>query len=153
MEYRNTPITGLKRSPAELLYSRNLKIKLSVVEKVDAKMRKFRDKLKNNNKITKNYDDRHTKLRDGFKKEDTIVYKNKRQWQPAVIVDKHKFPRSYLIDTGSNVLRKNSNYLKKSVIKHEITGTESNNELSGTSINQAVHNNINNTMNLIMIVL
>lgn len=41
MEYRNTPITGLKRSPAELLYSRKLKTKLPVVEKVDVKMRRI----------------------------------------------------------------------------------------------------------------
>lgn len=62
-----------------------------------------------------------------------------------MIVDKHKSPRSYLIDTGSNVIRRNSNHLKKSVIKHEITGTESDNELLKTSINQAVRNNINDT--------
>lgn len=147
MEYRNTRITGLKRSTTELLYSRKLKTKLPVVEKIDAKLRKFRDKLQIRNKITKNYYDRHAKLiRDEFKKGDTIVYKNKKQWQPAVIVDKHKSPRSYLIDTGLNVLRRNSNYLKKSVIKQEITDTESDNELARTSINQDVHNNINDTL-------
>ncbi|XP_039307927.1 uncharacterized protein K02A2.6-like [Solenopsis invicta] len=112
MEYRNTPITSLKRSPAELLYQRKLKTKLPVVEKGD-----------------------------------TIVYKNKKQWQPAVVVSKHKSPRSYLINTGSNILRRNSNHLKKSVIKHETSDTEIDNELPETSINQEINNNNNNIQN------
>ena len=43
MEYRNTPITCLQRSPAELLYHRKLKTKLPLVEEVDARMKDFRN--------------------------------------------------------------------------------------------------------------
>lgn len=45
MEYRNTPITGLNRSPVGLLYLRKLKTKLPIVEKINAKTKKYRDKL------------------------------------------------------------------------------------------------------------
>jgi hypothetical protein len=145
MEYRNTPITSLKRSPAELLYQRKLKTKLPVVEKVNTKIKKFRDELQNRNKIVKKYYDRNAKPRDDFKNGDTIVYKRKKQWQPAVIVSKHKSPRSYLVNTGSNILRRNSNHLKKSVIKHETSNTEIDNELPETRINQDIYNNNNNT--------
>lgn len=75
------------------------------------------------------------------------MYKNKKQWQPAVVVSKHKSPRSYLINTGSNILRRNSNHLKKSVIKHETSDTEIDNELPETSINQEINNNNNNIQN------
>lgn len=120
MEYRSTPITGLKRSPAELLFSRKLKTKLPVVEKQKIKIKEFKQSLESRNESYKEYYDRHTKLRQGFQDGDTIVYRDNNRWRPAIITAKHESPRSYLIDNGINILRRNSNHLRKSVIKHNL---------------------------------
>jgi len=114
------------------------------VEKVNFKRKKFREELESKSKVTKSYYDRNARPRNDFKKRDKIVYRNKKQWQPAIIANKHKSPRSYLIDTGSNILRRNSNHFRKSVIKHK-TNTELDNELPETSINQDSDNHSNNT--------
>lgn len=144
MEYRNTPITGLKRSPAELLYNRKLKTKLPTVEEVDPRMKDFKDRLQNKNKLAKHYYDRHAKKRADFKKGDHIVYRKNKQWQPALIIDKHKSPRSYLIDTGNNILRRNSSHIRESFVKNRLK--DSYGEVWVPEINNQTPNN-NNDIN------
>lgn len=42
------------------------------------------------------------------------MYRKDKKWEPAVVINKHKYPRSYLIDTGRSMLRRNSNHIRKS---------------------------------------
>lgn len=118
MEYRNTPITGLKMSPAELLFGRKLKTKLPVMVEQNRDFREHHDLLQKRNELYKLYYNQHTRERTDFNQGDKVVYKNGRYWQPGVVTAKHNSPRSYLVDTGKNVIRRNSNHLRASKAKH-----------------------------------
>ncbi|KAG5873777.1 hypothetical protein JTB14_022206 [Gonioctena quinquepunctata] len=124
MEYRNTPLTGLKRTSAELLFSRKLKTKLPIVDEPKAFIKEFKQNLDHKKSLSKKYYDRHVRERAGFHNGDEVVFRNEaREWQPASIIASHESPRSYLINTGTNVLRRNSFHLRKSLANRQIDHT------------------------------
>ncbi|KAG5866711.1 hypothetical protein JTB14_029540 [Gonioctena quinquepunctata] len=124
MEYRNTPLTGLKRIPAELLFFRKLKTELPIGDEPKASIKEFRQKLDHKKSLSKNYYDRHVRKTAGFHNGDKVVFrKEAKEWQPASIIASHESPRSYLMNTGTNVLRKNSFHLGKSLANRQIDHT------------------------------
>ncbi|XP_039300258.1 uncharacterized protein K02A2.6-like [Nilaparvata lugens] len=114
MEYRNTPIPGLNRSPAQLLFFRRLKTKLPVVEKQMSDHEQFKLHLQNKNRKSKDYYDAHARARPDFKEGDRVVHRRGKEWHPATVVSKHSSPRSYIIESESNVLRRNRVDLRRS---------------------------------------
>ena len=118
LDYRNTPVSGLKYSPAQLLMSRRLKDKLPVASKLlkpavaDAK-----HDLEERQKKQKKYYDRGTRKRSPFKIGDSVRIKSNsdRTWKQAVVTGEHPAPRSYLVTTDEgSTYRRNTKFLKKS---------------------------------------
>jgi len=117
LEFRNTPITGLDESPAQLLMSRHLRshlprlpamLKPCIVEGV-------REKLGLRQQVQKSQYDKRTKPLSELKPGDTVRYQVNRSWKPATVVSKHDSPRSYNIRTHQGtILRRNRYHLKQS---------------------------------------
>ena len=116
LEFRNTPITGIEASPAQLLMSRRLRsslpmtgtmLKPGVLEGTRAKLYHQQQKQK------KIYDKGARPLSD-LKPGDVVRYQKGHMWKPAVVIGKHSNPRSYDIrtDTGGT-LRRNRRHLRK----------------------------------------
>lgn len=85
LEYRNTPITGLKRSPAQLIFNRQVKTKLSSVEKIRKYYRDHFDRLEEKRNNFKQY------YRSGEEKSELIsgekvVVRGGNEWQPARVI-------------------------------------------------------------------
>ena len=101
LEYRNTAVSGLKESPAQLLMSRMLKSKLptsasllkpKVVENAPEKLKGRRD----NQKM---YYDANAKPLPQIKERETVRIRKGKTWEPAIVTAKHTAPRSFIVTT------------------------------------------------------
>ena len=127
LEFRNTPISGLQESPAQLLMSRRLRSTLPMTSTmlqphVSINVKK---KLKHKQTTQKRYYDKKAKNLPPVKPNDTVRYQGKQTWEPAVVLNCHSAPRSYNIKTAKGrVLRRNRRHLKKtSEDPHNVTIT------------------------------
>lgn len=117
LEYRNTPITGVGLSPSQMLMSRVLKAKLPTVEtllkpKVCKNVKDTLQQVQSKQKMF--YDRTAVKLPLLVEKESVWVRKDK-LWEPAVVLNKHQAPRSYIVKTESgSVVRRNRGDLRRS---------------------------------------
>ncbi|XP_029055276.2 uncharacterized protein K02A2.6-like, partial [Osmia bicornis bicornis] len=119
LEYRNTPITGLTVSPAQVLFSRRTRTKVPIHSdllkpKVESQAHQ---QIEKRQKIYKYYHDRNCKPRHSLNVgEDAVIFnKNNKKWESAKILQKHRSPRSYILQNqNGNVIRRNSVHLKKS---------------------------------------
>ena len=101
LEYRNTPISGLKESPAQLLMSRMLKSKLPTVESL-LKPRVVdnpQQKLQQRSDKQKMYYDRNAKLLPSIKEGEAARVRKGKTWEPAIVIAQHTAPRSYIVET------------------------------------------------------
>ncbi|XP_022169538.1 uncharacterized protein K02A2.6-like [Myzus persicae] len=92
LNYRNTPITGLNYSPAQLLQSRRLR------------------------SLIMNYNKNAGKEEKEFYVGQKVYIQNalNKKWFPGIIVNKTKYPRSYIVkDVNDKILRRNSKFIKK----------------------------------------
>lgn len=117
LQYRNTPITGLRYSPAQLLMSRRLKdtlptttslLKPTVIEsaKHDLVLRQGKQKVQY---------DKSAKVRSEHAVGDNVRVLLGKTWNPAVVVGRHTAPRSYIVTTEQgNTYRRNSRMINKS---------------------------------------
>lgn len=105
MEYRNTPITGLNLSPAQLLYGRRLKTKIPIHNKLlNVEVFNNLDKqfLKKQLKQKQYYDKGASKLKPLNVGDKVTVYNfNEHIWEPAQVMERCKNPRSFKIKTMS----------------------------------------------------
>ncbi|GFX63213.1 transposon Tf2-9 polyprotein [Trichonephila clavipes] len=120
MEYRNTLISGLDLSPAQMMFNRRLKTKLPFSNKLlNAELfNNIREKLIKRQNVQKIYYDKTAHPLPELEPEDNVRilnFKNK-IWEPAKIVSKHKLhPRSYFVKNKSgNILRRNRIHIRKS---------------------------------------
>ena len=119
MEYRASPLTGIGKSPSELLYGRVMRTKLPCsAEMLNAKQSMsdvVREKMKINKEREKHYYDRNagSELPELEPGEDVYVQRGK-QWEPAKVLRKSNV-RSYQIqpDRGQEI-RRNRRYLLRS---------------------------------------
>nr|XP_042912626.1 uncharacterized protein LOC122272725 [Parasteatoda tepidariorum] len=126
MEYRNTPISGLDLSPAQMMFNRRLKTKLPISNRLlNAKLfSNIKEKLIVRQKIQKSHYDKtaHT-LSELQPKENVRIlnFKNK-TWEPAEVISKDKFyPRSYYVRNSSGrVFRRNRKHIRQSNTKFKI---------------------------------
>jgi len=103
LEFRNTPISGMDLSPAQLLMNRQLQLLLPMTHSLltpaisgDAS----NHLTKRQNQQRQCYD-RSTRKLLSLSEGDTVQYKCGSVWQPAVIVSKHPTaPRSYMIENS-----------------------------------------------------
>ncbi|KAG5898858.1 hypothetical protein JTB14_003252 [Gonioctena quinquepunctata] len=97
------------------------RVPLVIKERLQAKLKSLEEQkiISKVNNATE-----HVRERAGFHKGDKVVFRNEaREWQPASIIASHEAPRSYLINTGTNVLRRNSFHLRKSLANRQIDHT------------------------------
>ncbi|GFW60403.1 integrase catalytic domain-containing protein [Trichonephila clavipes] len=120
MEYRNTPISGLDLSPAQMMFNRRLKTKLPISNKLlNAELfNNIREKLVKRQNVQKIHYDKTAHPLPELEPEDNdriLNFKNK-TWEPTKIVSKHKLhPRLYFVKNQSaNILRRNRKYIIKS---------------------------------------
>lgn len=117
LEYRNTTMTDVGLSPAEILMGRRLRSRIPVKDKLlDTNRQRFvRNKLVERNGKSQYYYNRHVRDRKEFQVGDKIVYRDGKKWNKAIIIEKHKAPRSYLIkNLFGRILRRTSFHLRKS---------------------------------------
>ena len=96
LEFRNSPITGRKYSPAQVLMSRRLRAKLpmSCQSLKPAVVNVYNDLCSNQAKQN-SYFDRSAKPLPVLKKGDKVRYKVQNRWNNGVICDVADEPRSY----------------------------------------------------------
>ena len=117
LEFRNTPVTGLRESPAQLLMSRHLRSSLPMT----AEMLKpqvstgAKAALEHRQARQKFYYDKTAKSLPELKSND-VRYPRNKSWEPAVVIGRHTSPRSYDIRTAQGTqLRRNRRHLKKTM--------------------------------------
>ena len=98
-EYRNTPISSMDLSPAQLLMSRRLRSKLPMSESLlkPAINDGAREQLTNRQQKQQKYYNRDTRLLTSLSKGDVVHYIKGNKWEIAVVVNRHGAPTSYNI--------------------------------------------------------
>ena len=124
LEFRNTPVSGLNESPAQLLMSRHLRSSLPMIPStlVPATTSQVKDKLVDRQVHQKHYYDKNSKPLPPLKPNDPVRYRNGSIWKPAVVMATHAAPRSYIIQTSDGtILRRNRRHLKRTAEKMAVT--------------------------------
>lgn len=108
-------------------------------------MKELKRQIERNNGTYKRYYDRHTRKRENFEEGEEVVYRKTKQWLPATVVEKWESPRSYVVNTGTNVVRRNSSQLRR---RYSERKPESESEVdtnagsfSGVQLTEPVSNN------------
>ena len=141
LAYRNTVIDNLA-SPAQLLMGRRLRSNLPVVssqlqpEVVHPELVKL--KLKENKQTQKRYYDIGSRSLPPIQKREKARVQIQGKWEPVVVINDAKTPRSYIVRTESGkILRRNRKHLMKlqeQELEVEDVPTASN--TSGEEVNQ-----------------
>ncbi|KAI3368430.1 hypothetical protein L3Q82_025389, partial [Scortum barcoo] len=116
LEYRNTPIEGVGFSPAQLLMGCRLKSKLptSTTLLTPEGKAEVHEKQKYKQLKQKSYYDRHTRQLPDLQTGENVRIQKGDIWQPAVGVDKHRQPRSFIVrTTDGNFYRRSRKHLLK----------------------------------------
>ena len=116
LEFRNTPITGLNESPAQLLMGRRLRSSLPMTDSMlqPSISEGVKRKLEQRQQRQKHFYDRGTKPLSSLQPNEVVRYQAGRIWKPAVVINKHPNPRSYNIRTPQgSVLRRNRCHLRQ----------------------------------------
>jgi transposase InsO family protein len=114
LELRNSPITGMDYSPAQMLMGRRIRSKLPMKSTLlEPETVRPHDRLIQRQKKQKEFYDRTAKVRKTIQPESVVRYKCKQGWAPAVVTKKLAQPRSYLIETPEGtILRRNTRHLR-----------------------------------------
>ena len=121
LEYRNTPVTGMKYSPAQILFSRRLRTKIPVATSllspvvVDPSF----DLIRNQARQKYYYDRQGVKPLSSLQRGDVVCYRKNNVWQKSDVVKDCNKPRSYMIRRPNDcgVLRRNRRHLYKANLK------------------------------------
>ena len=125
LEYRNTPVTGLKYSPSQILNSRRLRTRLPVASHLldPSVASDVRSQLVDIQMKHRFYHDRSAKPLSGLNPDDSIRVHNGSSWEPAVVLARHDAPRSYIVATerGSEIRRNRRHIQKTAEPPHHVT--------------------------------
>jgi len=111
LNYRNTRVSGLSYSPAQMLMGRRLRGRLLIPptalrpEVVDA-----RSEIQHQQERQKAYYDRSARQRSGFSPGDKVLVKDHSRWVETRIDSRHETPRSYVLQDGR---RRTSKHLRQ----------------------------------------
>jgi hypothetical protein len=116
LQYRNTPIQSVNKSPAQLLQSRQLRCKIPATDKMLTPRveRNVRPGLLRNQTIQKHYYDRGAKELPPLQEGEDVLIKNRGTWEKAIVEYKHSSPRSYVVNSGNQYYRRNRVDLRQS---------------------------------------
>ena len=116
LEFRNTPVTGLSESPAQLSMGRRLRSSLPMISSTlkPTSADHVKEKLMEQQVRQKSHYDRSSKVLLPLKPKDSVRYKHGSIWKPAIVISNHTAPRSYIIQTSNGmILRRNRCHLKR----------------------------------------
>ena len=114
LEYRNTPISGLRYAPAQLAMSRLLRSKLPTTKAVlePRVVNAKQDLTDRQTRFKQDYDRGATPLKP-LKPGDVVRVQRKWGWDPAIVQRTHGSPRSYVIQHEGGELRRNRRHLRR----------------------------------------
>ena len=117
LEFRNSPISGMDESPAELLMSRKLRTRLptskSLLQPQPRCTSQIRHNLLTRQQRPKAFYDRGTRPLSNLHEGEPVRMKRGREWTPAVVVKQHQAPRSYIVATPDGMhMRRNRFHLQ-----------------------------------------
>lgn len=116
LAYRTTPIKNMKYSPAQLLQSRILRTDLPMhINKFKPTLcRNVEKQHKYKQLVTKTYYDKTARKRSdtNFENKQSVLFKNNNKWQAGEIIEKHKTPRSFVIQSENRNYRRNTRHIK-----------------------------------------
>ena len=112
LEYRNTPITGIDYSPAQMSMSRMLRSKLPARSSLLAPQTvDGRRQLQQRQLTHKHYYDVGSKQLSELQPGSVVRVRQHDVWEPAVVVRKDGHPRSYIISRDGREYRRNRRHL------------------------------------------
>jgi len=133
LAYRETTLTGCAYSPAEMLFNRSIRSNLPVTtETLKPHVVQASELLQRNQQTAKDYYDRRTRPLNTLKPGTPVLMRTDEEskWTPGNVLEQHSAPRSYLVDNGSNVVRRNRVHLKPNnsplPVEPDLTEPESN---------------------------
>ena len=117
LEFRNSPISGMEVSPAELLMGRKLRTRLptfkSLLEPKTRPMSQVHQKLLLRQQRQKAYYDRGTRPLPTLREGESVRMQQGREWTPALVVKQHQAVQSYIIATPDGTqIRRNRVHLQ-----------------------------------------
>lgn len=116
LEYRNTPLSGVGLSPAQMLMGRRLKSKLPVTKTLlqPALYKNARSDLVSRQQKQKQYFNQGTRTLSDLQDGENVRIRQGNKWEPATVIKKHNLPRSYIVKTTcGQVYRRNRRHLLK----------------------------------------
>jgi hypothetical protein len=113
---RSSPITGLKYSPAELHFGRELRTKLPFRPRYlnQADRQQAAQQLQHLKLRQKQFYDRGSVSRNSLCPKEVVRVQKGQEWLPAVVKAVHKYPRSYVLQQGDQTIRRNSRHIGSS---------------------------------------
>ena len=141
LEYRNTPVVGMKYSPAQMLMSRRLRTKIPVATSLlSPKVVDASADLINMQTRQKRYYDRHSKSLPPLKRGDVACYRRNRMWNKSCVVDVRNEPRSYVIRNEHGRMRRNRRDLYKTSLSPQSVERQISHYRSSTPSSSSVTN-------------
>ena len=117
LQYHNTPVAGLRYSPAQLLMSRMLQDKVPIASDLlqPRVVHQAGQDLKERQEKQKRHFDRGTRERQPLVVGDTVRVQMGREWAPALVTERHVAPRSYIVTTETgHKYQRNSQVINRS---------------------------------------
>jgi len=116
LEFRNTPISGLDESPAQLLMSRCLRTHMPTIPTLlqPTISEGIRERLTHRQQKQKGLYNRGAKPLPDLAPGDSVRYQVDKAWKPATVIKRHESPHSYYIQTHhGTVIGRNRYHLKQ----------------------------------------
>jgi hypothetical protein len=112
LEYRNTPVSGMSLSPAQMLMSRRLRGKLpTTASMLKPKVVNAKWQLKRRQERQKRQYDKGSRNLIPLQPGDSVRVQSGKLWKPAVVIRKTANPRSYIVSCDGSTLRRNRRHL------------------------------------------
>lgn len=122
LTYRTTPLEGINLSPAQLLTGRRFRNTLPIADDL------LKPTAYNQKEIKQRFKIRQEKQKHYHDKPSTKPFKplqpgesvrmtplpGSKDWKPAVVIEKHKMPRSYILESNGTKYRRNRSQIKQS---------------------------------------
>lgn len=129
LEYRNSPLESVKKSPAQLLMSRRLKSRLpTTTPLLQPEIQvNVAAGLRAKQKIQKQYYDVGSRVLPPLQKGEKARMQREGKWSPVTIIAQHgTAPQSYLVQTpDGRIYRRNRRHLLKTNESHDMFNDES----------------------------
>lgn len=115
LAYRQTPVSGLPFSPAEMLFNRNIRSPLpSTSGTLAPSVPNAFEALRARQDDQKNRHDQNSRTLEPLSVGDDVLVRTGKEaeWASGQVVAHHQQPRSYIVDNGTSLVRRNRVHLK-----------------------------------------